>query len=83
MCMAVYSTNFETWKGSSVSAYGRILRLLIALHSLDALLETGLRICLPEKRQDSTAFDAEQSVLCGPVCVGNIAKYGHVWRISG
>jgi len=56
-------------------------RSLIALHSPSALLETGLRMCLPEKSQDSTAFDAEQSVLYGPVCLGIIAKYGHYSRI--
>jgi hypothetical protein len=55
---------------------------LIALHSPYALLETGLRMSLPEKSQGSTAFDAEQSVLCTPVCLGIIAKYGHFSRIS-
>ena len=48
--------------------------VLIALHSTNALLKTGLRMCLLEKSQDSTAFDAEQSVLCGPVCLGIIVK---------
>ena len=38
-------------------------RLVIALHSPYALLETGLPICLPEKTHDSTVFDAEQSIL--------------------
>jgi hypothetical protein len=38
-------------------------RFLIALHSPYALLETGLPICLPEKTQDSTVFDAKQSIL--------------------
>jgi hypothetical protein len=58
-------------------------RLLIALHSPYALLETGLRMCPPEKSQENTAFDAEQSALCSPVCLGIIAKYGHLSRISG
>jgi hypothetical protein len=57
-------------------------QLLIALHSPNALLETGLRIRLPEKSQDNTAFDAEQSFLYCPVCLGTIAKYGHYSRIS-
>jgi hypothetical protein len=52
-------------------------RLMIALHSPNALLQTGLRMCLLEKSQDSTAFDTEQCVLCGPVCLGIIAEYGH------
>ena len=45
---------------------------MIALHSPHALLETGLLMCLPEKSRDSTAFDAEQSVLCSPVRLGII-----------
>jgi hypothetical protein len=45
------------------------------------VLETGLRMCLAEKSQDSAAFDAEQSVLRSPVCLGTIAKYGHYSRI--
>jgi hypothetical protein len=65
-----------------LSRYGRIPHLLIALRSPNALLKTGLRMCLLEKSQDSTAFDAEQSVLYGPVCLGIIAKYGHYSRIS-
>jgi hypothetical protein len=64
------------------SRYSRIPHLLIALRSPNALLKTGLRVCLLEKSQDSTAFDAEQSVLYGPVCLGIIAKYGHYSRIS-
>ena len=44
-------------------------RFVIALHSPIALLETGLRICLPEKSRDRTASDAGQSILSGPVCV--------------
>jgi hypothetical protein len=42
-------------------------RILIALHSPYAILETGLRMCLPEKARTVTAFDAEESVLCSPV----------------
>jgi hypothetical protein len=57
-------------------------RLLIALHSPNALPQTGLRMCLPEKSRTLTAFGAEQSVLCSPVCLGIIAKYGHFLRIS-
>jgi len=32
--------------------------------------------------QENTAFDAEQSILCSPVCLGIIAKYGQFSRIS-
>jgi hypothetical protein len=32
---------------------------------------------LAEKCQTVAAFDSEQSVLCSPVCLGLIAKYGH------
>ena len=52
--------------------------LLIALHSPYALLETGLRMCRPEKSQDKGPLLVRQSVLCSPVCLGIIAKYGHV-----
>src|ERR1022692_2624293 len=62
--------------------YGRIPQLLIALHSPNGLLETGLRVCPPEKSQDRSPFAAEQSVLCSPVCLPTIAKYGHYSRIS-
>src|ERR1019366_3478433 len=58
------------------------LRLVIALHSPDAVLETGLRRRLPEKSRHRAAFAAEQSVLRSPVCLGIIAKYGHCSRIS-
>jgi hypothetical protein len=47
------------------------LRLLIALHSPDAVLETGLRRRLREKSRHRAAFAAEQSVLCSPVCGSN------------
>jgi hypothetical protein len=57
-------------------------QLLIALHSPNAPLETGLCMCLPEISQDNTAFDAEQSVLRSPVCLRIIAKYRHCSCIS-
>jgi hypothetical protein len=57
------------------------LRLLIAFHSLYALLETGLRVCPPEKSRAVTLFNAEYSVLSSPVCRRRIAKYGHPSRI--
>jgi hypothetical protein len=57
-------------------------RLLIALHSPNALPQTGLLVCVPEKSRTLTAVGAEQSVLCSPVCLGIIAKYGHFLRIS-
>jgi hypothetical protein len=56
-------------------------QLVIALHSPSALLETGLRRCLPEKSQDSGPLALGQSILSSPVCGRNIAKYGHVSRI--
>jgi hypothetical protein len=57
-------------------------RLVIAVHSLNALVETGPRVCHPEKSQHVEATRSEQSVLCSPVCLGIIAKYGHFLRIS-
>jgi hypothetical protein len=42
-------------------------------------METGLRMCLPEKGEDNTTFAAEKSVLCSPVCLRIIARYGHVF----
>ena len=56
--------------------------LEIALHSPVALLETGPRRCLPEKRPDGHPVADEKSVLCSPVCPGIIAKYGQLSRIS-
>ena len=38
-------------------------RLVIALHSPNALLETGLRMCPPEKDLDIDPLDPKQSVL--------------------
>jgi len=58
-------------------------RLLIALHSPNSLLETGLRMCPREKEPGQWLPSRQQSVLCSPVCLGIIAKYGHVSRISG
>jgi hypothetical protein len=58
-------------------------RLVIALHSPTALLETGLRICCPEKSGDNAPFAAEQCILCSPVCRANIAENGHLSRLSG
>jgi hypothetical protein len=39
-------------------------------------------MCVPEKSRDSTAFDAEQSVVRSPVCPGIIVEYGNFSRIS-
>ncbi len=61
-----------------VKSPGRIATLLIALHSPNARLETGLRMCPVEKAEIVTPFAAQQSVLCSPVYWGTIAKYGHV-----
>jgi hypothetical protein len=58
-----------------------ISRLLIALHSPSDILETGPRMCPPEKSQTVTRFSVEQSVLCSPVYGAIIAKNGHVSRI--
>ncbi len=46
------------------------------------LLETGLRMYPPEKSWAFTAFTSEQSVLCSPVYLRIITKYGHYSRIS-
>jgi hypothetical protein len=43
-------------------------RLVIALHSPNARLETGLRVCPPEKSQENTAVAVERSFLRSPVC---------------
>jgi hypothetical protein len=58
-------------------------RLLIAWHSPNALLKTGLRTRPPEKAGTVTPFSGEQCVFSSPVCRANIAKNGHVSRISG
>ena len=57
-------------------------RLLIALHSPNALLETGLRLWPSEKSRDHEAINPKQSVLRSPVCQQIIVKYGHLSRIS-
>jgi hypothetical protein len=57
-------------------------RFVSALHSPDGVFETGLRVCLPEKRWDGVPFAGEKSVLCSPVCPGIIAKCGQLSRIS-
>jgi len=57
-------------------------RSLIALHSPNARIETGLRLCPPEKSQDRGPFATDQSVFCSPVSLGIIAKYGHFPGIS-
>jgi hypothetical protein len=56
--------------------------LLIALHSPNTVPEPGLGMCLPEKTRTLTAFSAVRSVLCSPVCLGILAKYGHFLHIS-
>jgi hypothetical protein len=56
-------------------------RLVIALHSPNAFLETGLRVCPPEKSRKNIAIAVQWSFLRSPVCGRNIAKYGHVSRI--
>jgi hypothetical protein len=77
------------WSSTSVKVLAKINstwptpRSLIALHSPNARIETGLRMRPPEKRQHSDLFAADESVLCSPVCLGIIAKYGHFSRISG
>jgi len=58
-------------------------RLVIALHSPHALLETGLRMCPPEKSRHVAVTYPERSFLSSPVCRANIAKNGHVSRILG
>jgi hypothetical protein len=54
---------------TEVNSLGPNPQLLIALHLPDALMETGLRMCLPEKSRHGTASDAELSILSSPVCV--------------
>ena len=57
-------------------------RIVIAVHSPNALVETGPRVCHPEKSQHVEATRSEESVLSSPICLGIIAKYGHFLRIS-
>jgi len=52
---------------AKINSLGSNPRLVIALHSPNALLKTGLRMCPPEKSRDSTASNAEQSVFRSPV----------------
>jgi hypothetical protein len=57
-------------------------RPLVALHSPSALGETGLRMCLPEKSQDSDRI-RHRGVRSLQSGFGEIiAKYGHFLRIS-
>jgi hypothetical protein len=65
-----------------VNSLGPKSPLLIAFHSPDAPIETGLRMCPPEKSHVGESLCVEQSVLRSPGCVGIIAKYGHCSRIS-
>jgi hypothetical protein len=41
---------------------------VITLHSPNAFLETGLRVCPPEKSQENTALAVQRSFLRSPVC---------------
>ena len=56
---------------AKVNSLGSNPQLMIALHSPNALLKTGLRMCPPEKSRDSTASNAEQSVFRSPVLSRN------------
>jgi hypothetical protein len=60
---------------------GRSPGIVIAWHSPNPMLETGLRKCPSEKSHGRTPFVAEQSFLCSVGWVGIIAKYGHWLRI--
>jgi hypothetical protein len=46
------------------------------------LLKPDCACDLQRKARTVTVFDAEQSVLRSPICLGIIAKYGHCSRIS-
>jgi hypothetical protein len=67
---------------TKVNSLGPNPQLLIALHSPNALLKTGLHMCPPEKNRYSDGLRCKQSVLRSPVCLGIIAKYGHCSRFS-
>jgi hypothetical protein len=69
--------------GQKSNRYGSDARLLIASHSPNALLKPDCTYALRRKAKVVTACAAERAILCGPVCQGIIAKYGHVSRISG
>jgi len=57
-------------------------RLVIALHSPDAHFETGLRICLTEKRPDSDRIECRTVRSLQSDLFANYRKYGHISRIS-
>jgi hypothetical protein len=52
-------------------------RFVIALHSLGGVAETGLRMCLPEKSQDSDRIRCRGVRSLQSGFRGIIAKYGH------
>jgi hypothetical protein len=55
---------FETKKVKSPSLHYQVL---IALHSPDGLIETGLLWCPTEKKAAKLTFSIEQCTLSGPV----------------
>ena len=57
------TTNSVSKHAAKVNRFAQIPGLEIALHSPAALVETGLRMCPPEKRRDRNPFADEQSVL--------------------
>lgn len=57
--------------------------LLIALYSPDALFETGLLLCPPERSRAVTVFAAEQSVLRSPIQQANFAKMSGIREFLG
>ena len=60
---------------SKVNWLRPIFRQVIALHSPNARLETGLRICPPERSRNKVPFAAEQSVLCTGLSRTNRTKW--------
>jgi hypothetical protein len=57
--------------------------LVIAFDSPNALPKPDCACALRRKARTLACFAVGQPVLCSPVCVGIIAKYGHASRISG
>ena len=64
---------------AKVKPVSRHHRFVIALHSP----ETGLPFCRPEKRGEIETSRRQAVNFSSPLCLGIIAKNGHVSRISG
>src|SRR5450755_4742224 len=55
-------------------------RFVIAMHSPDGVLESGLLGCLPEKKVRKPACRIGQDTFSGPLCVKDSRNYGQFER---